>query len=78
MAPDLTDLLVVHDDEKLETRIFPTEVDEGRRFPCSGEGNNFDDVIALCDERKTRDSGEIKKLYERISPTYFLFSCKLS
>ena len=53
-------LLVVHDHEKLQARIFSAEVDQGGRLASSGEGDDFDDVIFFRDQRKTRDSGEKK------------------
>ena len=40
-------LLVVHDHEKPEVRIFLAEVDQGCRFASSGEGDDLDDVISL-------------------------------
>ena len=53
-------LLVVHDHEKLQARIFSAEVDQGGRLASSGEGDDFDDVIFFRHQRKTRDSGEKK------------------
>ena len=40
-------LPVVHDDEKLEVRVFLAEVDQGRRLPGSGKSHDLDDVAGL-------------------------------
>ena len=40
-------LPVVHDDEKLEVRVFLAEVDQGCRLPGSGKSHDLDDVAGL-------------------------------
>ena len=63
-------LPVVHDDEKLEVRVFLAEVNQGCRLPGSGKSHDLDDVAGLRVQRMMNNP-EIQfnfTLYNYLSP----------